>query len=612
MENEEHAESGGKLKMPKIKINLGELVYPLMIILIISAIQFFCISQFKQFPGPMYGGDIYLHSGEALNIYLGSAPWENLQVSGEYAFYGWLNQLLIAWIAKIFSVSIFMAYTYFPVLLTFLVGFSSYFLGLEFFRDRKFALMLCALALTISYTITDPMRIMGDFALAMAFTLFLAKSIESGKMKYRILAGISMGLAGLCHVAAFPALAAFSLVCFIHLAFFSHIGFSLNFREMNLSIRVSDEKKSIIKNILLFLPIISIGALISMLFFGPIIFFYHGSIKNPLQYYTEPDLSKYGVDVMIETLSGTFFNTSSAIGFIISIVIIAGIAFAILNRRELHARLILLLVVAALVFGFHNLITMPVFGKALIPAYFYAFLMKFGSSIIFTYGIFSIYKMINGESLKKTLVFAAVLFLALNAFYSISAAYNDTWAEHGRSEQPGVYNEITDWIAENTNRSDVFISHEELAFSVNSMTTRKIMTSRRTHFSPYIDVDARIADAAVILYGNNSAKSSELLKKYNVSYLFWDANWLYFAQNEPSMADKKYESYFIENGVTYQRAQTYLDPAWSKYHPKADVVAAMPNMNQTQPWTSQLSSRLKLVKIFYYNGAEFAKIFAIN
>lgn len=599
-------------ELPKFISVKKEFFLPLLIIIPIVIIQFFCISQFKQFPGPMYGGDIYLHSAEATNIYNGNAPWENFQVSGEFAYYGWLNQFIIAWIAKIFSLSVFTSYTYFPIILTFFVGFVSYFLGLEFFREKKFALILCLITLTMSYHITDPMRILGDYGLSMLFMLFLSRSIRNGNLIDRFFAGISLGLAGLCHVAAFPALASFAAICFIYYSFLSHIRFSFNSKEMKLSLAVEEKNKTLFQNIIIFIPIGIIGFLIAMLFLGPIIFFYHGSVKNPLQEYTEPDLSKYGMNIFFDNISGTFFNMGSISGFIISIAVLFGLYSALSTRNDIHSRLIILLTASAFITGFHYFITLPLFGKALIPSYFYAFQMGFGSAILFVFAIRWAYKSMQTTEFKKLILMATFLFMIANIISVALAAYDDTWADRGRQDPPSFYSEIIGWVDENTESSDIFLSHEELSFAISSMTTRKLMVSRRTHFSPYIDINQRIADAAVILYGNNSQKSGELLRKYNISYVYWDANWLYFFQNEPSLTDVKYENYLKENGVQFQKIETYLDPAWSKYYPKAFVLAIIPNINQTQPWTNQLNSRLTLEKTFYYGQEEFARIYKIE
>lgn len=114
------------------------------------------------------------------------------------------------------------------------------------------------------------------------------------------------------------------------------------------------------------------------------------------------------------------------------------------------------------------------------------------------------------------------------------------------------------------------------------------------------------------MYGNNTGKTAELLKYYNVSYLYWDANWLNFAQREPSLTSIKYENYLAENGVYFQKATTYLDPAYESTYPQYDVLVIYPTGNDTsKPWSTSLDSHLTLAKTFYIQGKEYARIYRV-
>ena len=598
--------------LPAVFSRVREFRYPLLIAVPVIVIQLFMLLQFQQLPSPVYGGDSYWHAGEALNIYDGAAPWENLQVSGEYAYYGWLNQLLVAWIARTFSASVESAYIFYPLLLTPLVAVVSYFLGREFFGDRKFAIVLSLISVTSGFTLIDPMRILGDLVLSMAFILFLTRAIRSGKISDRIAAGFLLGIAGLTHVIAFPALASFTFIVFLYRTFLDHISIKFNPDESRLLVVVEERKNSVIRGITVFLPVLVIGFIISLLFFGPIIFVYHGVVKNPLQDYTEPDLSKYGLEVLGETLGYSFLNISGPLLLVISLVSLLGLYAVTIGRRDLHKGMIFLLAASAIIMGFHYLVTVPLLGKALIPLYFYSFLMRAAIPLLFTSAVVFIYSRI-AEKARGVLVLAVLLFLVINIFSTMSSAYNDTWAQNGRSAAFPVFAEITSWVDANTARDDVFLSHEELSFAVNSLTTRKVVVSRRTHFSPYLDIDQRIADAAVILYGNSSEKRQELIEKYGIKYIYWDANWVNFLQNEPQIVSPEYGNYLSQNGVDFQEGNGYLDPAFGKYHPKYDVLVIVPKISgDGMPWTEDFGVMLTLQKSFYYQGQEFARIYKIG
>lgn len=606
MENAEVA----KETKPRFRELIKDIKYPLLIIFVVFLIQSFAISQFRQLPGPLYGGDAYLHHAETLFIYEGNSPLENFQVSGEVAYYPWLNQLVIALIGKLVG-STFQAYVFFPALLTILIGISSYFLGKELFHGNRFPLAFCFLFLTMSFTLSDTMRVFGDFLLSSLFLLFLARSLKSDRILDRILAGIFLGLAGLTHVVAMPALGLFTALLFIYTTLLSRINLSL--KGARLSVTVTEKKGSVTKSVMTYLPILVIGSLISMLFFWPIMDAYKVVAKNPVNIYTDPDFTKYGVDVLISTLSATFLNFSGIGNAILSMLTLVGIYFAVSRRDELGPRLMLMLLAASFIGGFHYFITIPIIGTYLIPLYFFSFLIKIAVSLLCIFALASLYEKLGAGDSKKIFMLIAFAFLALNFFIKINSAYSDQWTQNGMSEPSPVFSEIKEWVSENTMPDDVFLSHEELSFAISSLTNRKIVTCRRTHFSPYIDIDERMADSSVMLYGNNSEKTSELLEKYNVSYLFWDANWLVFSQREPPIFLSKYENYISQNGVKYQKGDYYLDPAWEEWYPKYEVVAPLPyREDPLKPWSDELDSRLTLLKTFYIEGKEYAKIYRID
>lgn len=438
-------------------MGLRELKYPLLVLIPAMIFMLFAISQLKQFPGPIYGGDIYWHFGETLDIYNGASPIANHQVPGEYAYYGWLTQFLMAWTAKITFLNLEAVYIYFPALLLLFIGIVSYFLGKEFFKERIFAIMLSLAALANAYTITDIWRLLGDYILMMLFLIFILRVIKNEKTIYSILAGISMGLAGLTHVIAFPAMVVFLFFLFIYRAFFTHIHVHFNPKEMKLSITESNETASIKKGLFLFAPAFIIGTLISLLFFGPIIFVYHLDAKNPLQEYTEPDMSKYGFEIFFQTVGNTFLNFSSPISIVFSGMLIAGAYFAIIKRREIVARIILILLFSAFVSGFHYFITLPLFGRALIPLYFYQFLMKTTSILLFVYAAKEL-AILSGESRKNLIAYVIAAFLFVNLISSAMATYSNQWVVAGRSEKPPVFDEISEWIEKNTGNNDIFLA----------------------------------------------------------------------------------------------------------------------------------------------------------
>ena len=73
------------------------------------------------------------------------------------------------------------------------------------------------------------------------------------------------------------------------------------------------------------------------------------------------------------------------------------------------------------------------------------------------------------------------------------------------------------------------------------------MLTRRTHASYYVDIDKRIAEASVAMYGPNINNSIAILKEYNVKYLYLDQ---YIFQN-PTRVRPEFKTYLQNNNVQF-------------------------------------------------------------
>ena len=82
---------------------------------------------------------------------------------------------------------------------------------------------------------------------------------------------------------------------------------------------------------------------------------------------------------------------------------------------------------------------------------------------------------------------------------------------------------------------------------INAVSGRKVVLVRRTHASPYVDVDKRYADGLVMLYGENNMMRAELLEKYSVDYLYVD----FYLTNYPMIVNLGFKDYLEENGIVF-------------------------------------------------------------
>ena len=83
------------------------------------------------------------------------------------------------------------------------------------------------------------------------------------------------------------------------------------------------------------------------------------------------------------------------------------------------------------------------------------------------------------------------------------------------------------------------------------------MLTRRTHASYYVDIDQRIADAAVAMYGPDVNLSKQILQKYKVKYLYVDQ----YLLSGQMRARTNLKEYLIKNNVSFSEVYDRYDIA---------------------------------------------------
>jgi hypothetical protein len=188
------------------------------------------------------------------------------------------------------------------------------------------------------------------------------------------------------------------------------------------------------------------------------------------------------------------------------------------------------------------------------------------SSFLIVAGIISIKNILKLKQTNHKIVYFVfiIIFLIISSSISLNSTYNNKWEQLGFSEKSylqEVQREFYDKIDRNTPRNAVFLSHPEPSLGFHALTGKKIFVSRGTHTSIYVDLFKKYAEAAVILYGNNSDIVKELLRKNNISYVLYDISWKKFTESEPLLVPLKYESLLNDNGISYEKVRSRLDPA---------------------------------------------------
>jgi hypothetical protein len=192
-----------------------------------------------------------------------------------------------------------------------------------------------------------------------------------------------------------------------------------------------------------------------------------------------------------------------------------------------------------------------------------------------------------------------------------------------------VYISLQNYLLKNTNVNDVILSTKELSFAINAISGRKVLVNRwAQQNNPYMNLPQRDMDAAVILYGNDTKKKLELIKKYNISYLYWDYYWFnsefYFDRNgrlvgmfDPLMTydTNKNREYLDRYVVKYIPMYFWVDPSARydnvrKFH--ILIISPQNYYNFTNPWKQDLNKYLVEVWNYTYNGHKIAVLYKIK
>jgi hypothetical protein len=279
---------------------------------------------------------------------------------------------------------------------------------------------------------------------------------------------------------------------------------------------------------------------------------------------------------------------------------------------------------------FSYFITIPLLSMHFIPDYMANYYMWGIGLLISIYGLNSL---INLEIFKKycpkrnlyfSAIFILLLILSSNGF--ILHIENDSWLKSGYNPMSEQYSSLQNYLLENTEVCETILSTKELSFAVNGISGRKLMVNRwAQQNNPYLDFSERDIDASIILYGNNASKKLELIKKYDIKYLYWDTHWAdleyRFSENnslspcDPLLAfyNPKYEQKLDENGVKYYRVDWWVDPCQHKPKKFDLLMISTENYrNSVKPWKKDLDPYLEEVWNYSSDGQKIAILYKIN
>ncbi len=574
-----------------------------IVIIIVAAFWFVQYSGYKQLPGPLYGGDVYLYYAHLNHIASGGSVFESHQYYGEFTHYPWLLAVMMDGFGIVFGLTTFHAYIYFAVVVLILAGLAAYWVSYKIFNDKLIALLVTGVWITTFFPWSSNTYFNFWIMMPLIPLLFFYKR----GIWQQVAMGLIYGACGLIDIIPFLTINMFLAGILVYKIIEDNLVFSGH--RLVVKKKIMNSIREFFKDYWL---VLLIGIPIAMLYwYGPI-FIYHGQTPNPLQEYVSSGLS-LGFSGFISLVSSTFemlFPMNNVINIVVSVITLFGcvMTFICIKEKKAYWAIVLMLLVG--IIGYmHPLITKPLLG---IDVGSYGFpRVWYIVDLLFAFvGI--AYLMEKYKKFRYILII--LVFIVFGAkFYSMYNDYsNSQWTKLGYTYDNNIdiQYRFGDYIKSITNVNDVILtSHEEVGFAINSLTGRKVMFLRRTHSSPFVDINQRVADGAVIMYGNNDTLRAQLIKKYSIKYFYADPYglqsygdclkvWDYLNDSQYAdysyaclRTDPKYEQYLNNNGIETAKVYVRLDIA-SDTAPKYDMIAIKPqtlkiNLEKIQEVVSQ-------------------------
>jgi len=580
-------------------------------------------SPLKALPSPMYGGDFYYQMGCINHVRYGGAAFDNCNLLSENPGYFPLFSIINGYAARIIATDTFKSIIIVSYLLTALSILIGYILFKSIFKDEIHA----ALGVLLFY-IPFPLFKYTDFAFAiMAPALVLSILMFYKKQDYKnaVILGLVGGLATITHSVLLP-------ITYLSIGFL----FAFLMLDKNVNYKQFDFKKMLnqLKRLWIFIFIIFIIALpLTMLYWYQPIFKNHMETSpHYLEWNSQGDFTKW--DMKISTLTGfiksAFFDFRSMIYSIKSILTMLAVIFLLgVKKVDEERKFVIFSLSTFLIIMFSYFITVPLLGIHFLPGYVQTILGRTILPLLMMLGFGVIFALVKEiRPYKKYAAIALIVIMAFSLMGEVKRNQDNKWYGAGLAELDPAKQSLQQYMIENTDVNDVVLTTKEVGFFLNGVTGRKLITSRRAQNDAYENMDIREIEQAVILYGDDMQSKKELIKKYDVKYLYWDTYWIqseyYFNDKgeitgwfDPLIAfnEEEYRNILNKNNVSYFERVDWVDPSYKvDWIPKFDLIFVSPDNynNFTNPWNPNINPYLKKVWSHKQNGMDIAVLYEIS
>jgi hypothetical protein len=277
---------------------------------------------------------------------------------------------------------------------------------------------------------------------------------------------------------------------------------------------------------------------------------------------------------------------------------------------------------------FHFLVTVPLLHTSFVPEYVRYLLWPFAALLLAAAAIVLLLERVPTGA--WTVVGAVVALLAAGGVaLEARAVAKDPSVTLAREKQyvPAPYASMQQWVYAHTPADAVVLSCNELSFGWSALTGRKALVSRRAQNDPFLDLDVRNKDAAIILYGHDDVMRTERLKRWKIDYLLWSADWdgLEYSRDAAGnlgmadplfyFANAAYDAELQRAGVAFVAVHGWVDPYLrGPEFPKFDLtVVRRENYESPEhPWNHTLDPWLEPVWSYREGGRVIAALYRVR
>lgn len=358
------------------------------------------------------------------------------------------------------------------------------------------------------------------------------------------------------------------------------------------------------------------------------IFVYHGHLSTHyIDWNRESTLISFAEQWLFAKRVAVWAFRVSWTRTLLNLGALAGALIALRRVREPIPRASLIVAVATFVAIFHYFATEPLLHTNFVPEYMV--MMLWSVARLFPGALF-VGTVLARPPLRAAAPALAVLAVALalvHAVMRVRATLPDRTSRLAVESLPTRWGQLAAYVRTHTDPEDVFLSTNELSFALSALTGRKVLVTRRGQNDPYLDMDVRNRDAALILYGRDPDRRRQRLARWGIDYVLWtrdwgSSNWLHLEQPTPEAFDPLLwfenpaaDSEVVAAGVDIEHRVTWVDP--NIRYPRVrkfplTLVTARNDTRFERPWRPELDARLERVWSCEENGQPAAALYRVR